>query len=286
MTKMDIAIAFFQASSEDKEALNVTKSILENLQSSYPNEWMPEYYLAYIDSRDNPQSAEQKFQDLLARVDTSAELYVQVGFYYYEQNKFQPAVSVFKTGAGKFPQDFRLNYLSGNSFYRLGDNRMAMPYLEKALEISPSDLNVISNLGLVYDDLKMNDACDRLYEQAFKYHPENILLLNNYAYHLAERGEKLKEALEMSKKTIEKEPNNSSYLDTYGWILYKLKDYKNAAIYIEKAVRQGPNATLYDHLGDIYEGMGENVKALKNWNLALQLEPDNETIKKKVDKYK
>jgi tetratricopeptide (TPR) repeat protein len=90
----------------------------------------------------------------------------------------------------------------------------------------------------------------------------------------------------MSKKTIEKEPNNSSYLDTYGWILFKMKDYKNAAVYIEKAVRLGENATLYDHLGDIYEAMGENVRALKNWNAALQLQPDNESIKRKIEKYK
>ena len=286
MTKMDVAIAFMQAASDDKEALGVSRSILQNLQTSYPDEWMPEYYLAYLDSRDNPQASEQKFQELLSRVDTSAELYVQVGFYYYEQNKFKPAAEIFKAGALKFSQEFRLNYLAGNSYYRLGDNRSALPYLEKALEISPSDLNVLSNLGLVYDDLKMNEECNRLYEQAFKYHPENILLLNNYAYHLAENNEKLKEALEMSKKTIEKEPDNASYLDTYGWILYKLKDYKNAAIYIEKAVRMGKNETLLDHLGDIYEGMGEIPKALKNWNEALKMNPDNESIQRKIEKYK
>jgi tetratricopeptide (TPR) repeat protein len=85
MTKMDVAIAFMQASVEDKEALNVSRNILQNLQTAYPREWMPEYYLIYMDSRDNPGSAEQKFRDLLSRVDTSAELYIQVGFYYYEQ---------------------------------------------------------------------------------------------------------------------------------------------------------------------------------------------------------
>jgi tetratricopeptide (TPR) repeat protein len=286
MTKMDVAIAFMQASVEDKEALNVSRNILQNLQTAYPREWMPEYYLIYMDSRDNPGSAEQKFRDLLSRVDTSAELYIQVGFYYYEQNKLKPASEVFRTGAEKFTEDFRLNYLTGNSYYRLGDNRAALPFLEKALQITPSDLDVLSNLGLVYDDLKMNAETDVLYETAFKYHPDNILLLNNYAYHLSERGEKLKEALEMSKKTIDKEPNNPSYLDTYGWILFKLKDYKNAAIYVDKAIKLGKNATLLDHMGDIYEGMGEVVKALKYWKEALEMEPGNETIKNKIEKLK
>lgn len=286
MTKMDVAIAFMQASSEDKEAMNVSKSILQTLQSTYPGEWMPEYYITYIDSRENPEAAESKFNDLLSRVDTSAELYVQVGFYYYEQRKFQKAADIFSKGAQKFPDEFRLYYLTGNSYYSLGRNREALPYLEKALELSPSDLNTLSNLGLVYDDLKMYPETDRLYEQAFKFFPDNILLLNNYAYHLSERGEKLTEAKEMSKKTIEKEPNNSSYLDTYGWILFKMKDYKNAAVYIEKAIKINKNETLLDHLGDVYEAMDEVVKALKYWNEALQINPDNESIKNKVNKYK
>lgn len=286
MTKMDVAVAFMQASAEDKEALSVSKSILETLLSAYPGEWMPEYYLAYINAKDNPEESERKFNDLLSKVDTSAELYVQVGFYYYEQRKFKQAVNVFKSGVSKFPEDFRLNYLTGNSYYSLGQNRDALPYLEKALGIAPSDLNTLSNLGLVYDDLGMDAECDRLYEQAFKHHPDNILLLNNYAYHLAERGQKLKEAKEMSKRTIDKEPNNASYLDTYGWILFKLKEYKEAAYYIEKAIKAGKNETLLDHLGDIYEAMGEIVKALKAWNEALQLNPDNESIKNKVNKYK
>lgn len=285
MSKMNIAIAFFQASSEDKEALNVSKSILETMKETYPQHWMPVFYLAYINSREDKENSERIFTDLLQKHDTSAELYVQIGFYYYEQNKLQQAIEIFSKGADRFGGDFRLNYLTGNTYYRTGRNREALPYLEKALEISPSDLNVLSNLGLVYDDLKMYEECDRLYEQALRYHPENNLLLNNYAYHLAERGERLKEAEEMSRKTIEREPENASYLDTYGWILYKLKDYKNALKYIEKAVKLSRNETLLDHLGDVYEALGEIVKALKAWKEALQLDSENESIKNKIKKY-
>ncbi|GEM_PF-569410 len=286
MTKMDVAIAFMQASAEDKEALGVSRNILQNLETAYPDQWMPKYYLIYMDAMDNPQDADERFSNLLSATDTSAELYVQVGFYYYEKNNFKRSVDVFKSGADKFPGDFRLNYLLGNSYYRMGDNRSALAPLEKALELNPSDINTLSNLGLVYDDLKMNAECSRLYEQAFKYHPDNILLLNNYAYHLSEIDENLTEAKEMSKKTLEKEPNNASYLDTYGWILFKLKDYKNAVIYIEKAIKLGKNETLYDHLGDVYEAMGEVVKALKAWNEALNMNPENEAVKQKVNKYK
>lgn len=285
--KISIALSFLDASVEDKEALNVSKSILQNLQTAYPGEWMPEFYLAVIDIRENRRDeGERKINKLLSAVDTSVELYAQAGFYYYEQNEFNEAANIFRDGAMAFPEDFRMNYLAGNTYYRLGKNKEALPFMEKAVKITPSDINALSNLGLIYDNLKMYPETDRLYEEAFKYHPDNILLLNNYAYNLAERGEKLLQALEMSKKTILKEPENSSYLDTYGWILYKLKDYKNAVIYIEKAIKAGKNATLLDHLGDIYQAMDEIVKALKAWNEALKLEPENQDIKYKVEKYK
>lgn len=284
-TKIDVAAAFIQVSNEDKEALSVAVNILNTLKADYPNEWMPDFYLTYIEAQTNPKEAENKFNYLLSKNDSSAELYIQIGFYYYENNDLNKALQIFKEGADKFSDEFRLQYLTGNTFYRLGDNKSALPYLENAKKLNPSDIGTLSNLGLVYDDLGMNKECSELYEEAFKYHPDNILLMNNYAYHLAETEQDLLKAKEMSKKTIDKEPNNASYLDTYGWILFKLKDYKNAAYYIEKAVKIQKNATLLDHLGDVYEAMGEIVKALKAWKDALQLEPSNENIYKKIKKY-
>jgi tetratricopeptide (TPR) repeat protein len=287
-TKMNVALSFFDAAQGDSEALGVAKSILENVAASYPGEWMPEYYLALIDSRQNNRNIpEEKINEILAEAaDTSAEAYIQVGFYYYEQNKLDYASILFRKGASLFGKDFRLNFLSGNTLYRLGKEKESLPYLEKALELSPQDLNTLSTLGIIYDNQNMDSECEKLYEQAFKYYPDNVLLLNNYAYHLAERGIKLKEAEQMSKKTIEKEPENASYLDTYGWICFKLKDYSNAEKYIKKAVSLGSNAVLLEHLGDVYEAMEEIPKALKAWKQALELDPDNKDIIYKIEKYK
>ena len=90
----------------------------------------------------------------------------------------------------------------------------------------------------------------------------------------------------MSKKTIDSQPDNSSYLDTYGWIFFKMKDYKNALKYIQKAVDLGKNATLLQHLGDVYEGMGEIVKALKAWKEGLDMTPDDKDLIYRIEKYK
>lgn len=286
-TKLGVALAFFDASQQDSTALPVARSILETLQQSYPHQWMPEYYLALLDSKSDISAvSEQKMKDILARADTSLEAHVQVGFFYYERNQLNDALVIFQNGVEKFPADFRLNYLTGNTYYRLGKLKESLPYLEKALQINPQDINSLSTLGIVYDDLLMDNECDKLYESAFKYYPDNVLLLNNYAYHLAQRGIKLDKALELSRKTVEAEPQNSSYLDTYGWIFYKLKDYKNAKKYIEKAVEIGANAVLYEHLGDIYIGLDDVPKAIKYYRQGLELDPENSDLKYKIEKYK
>jgi tetratricopeptide (TPR) repeat protein len=287
-TKMNVALSFFDAAQDDSEALGVAKSILENMQSSYPEQWMPVYYLALIDSRQaNSPIPEEKINFIMKQAaDTSAEAYIEVGFYYLQRNKLDEALRYFAKGTDLFSEDFRLNFLAGNTLYQQGKESDCLSYLEKALELNPSDINTLSTLGIVYDDLNMDTKCDLLYDQAFKFYPDNILLLNNYAYHLAERGIRLLEAKEMSKKTIDQEPENSSYLDTYGWICFKLKDYKNAEKYIKQAIKLGSNAVLMQHLGDIYEAQDEIPKALKTWNKALELDPNNKDVIYKIEKYK
>lgn len=286
--KMTIALAFFDASSQDSSALPVVKSILQNIRKSYPNDWLTDYYLAMIDIRENNFGiAEEKFKKIIVQADTSIEAHVLIGFTYYELRKFDEAIKVFSSGAEKFPDEFRLQYLTGDSYYRMGKQKEALLFLEKAKKINPKDLNVLSTLGLLYDNLNMNVECDRHYTEALQYYPDNILLLNNYAYHLSEIGKDLEKAQVMSKKTIDAEPNSSSYLDTYGWILFKMKDYKNAAKYIEKAVSINSNsAVLLFHLGDIYEAMGEIVRALKYWKLSLEKDPNNKDVIYKIEKYK
>jgi tetratricopeptide (TPR) repeat protein len=285
-TKMSVAMAFYQVGMQDTAMIITARSVMENLKNEYPGHWMPEFYLALMDMVSSKQQPDDNFfNSILAKADTSAEAYVQIGFIYLDQNNFNKALNVFEPGAKKFTEDFRLNYLTGLTYYRLGQNRESLPYLEKALYIEPRDLNVLSTLGIVYDNLQMDAECEKVYEQAIQYYPDNILLLNNYAYHLSERSKKLKEALEMSKRTIEMEPDNSSYLDTYGWILFKMGDFKNAVVYIERAVKLGANAELLLHLGEVYEAMDDIPKAVKYWRQGAEMDPTRQDLKDKLLKY-
>jgi len=93
----------------------------------------------------------------------------------------------------------------------------------------------------------------------------------------------------MAREAVEKKPDNSSYLDTIGWVYFKLGEYKEAKKYIEKAVELrdaiGENgATLNEHLGDVYFRLHEKEKAIEYWKRALQMNPKNETLKEKINR--
>ena len=79
------------------------------------------------------------------------------------------------------------------------------------------------------------------------------MVLNNYSYYLAERGAKLKKAKEWSEETIRNNPENATFLDTYAWVLFKLKEYEEAEKYILIAMEKGGanDPEVNEHAGDI-----------------------------------
>jgi len=130
---------------------------------------------------------------------------------------------------------------------------------------------------------KQYETCDSAYTQALELEPANVNALNNYAYFLSLRKIKLNEAEEMSKKCVQEEPNNASYLDTYGWILFVQKKYADALTYIQRAHHADPeNAEVNEHLGDVLYFNNEIDRAILHWNKAKQLGSNSKILDKKI----
>lgn len=143
-------------------------------------------------------------------------------------------------------------------------------------------------LGDTYHQLKDFVKSDSAYEEALRYNPDNVYVLNNYSYYLAVRGIQLERAERLSQKAISIEPNNATYLDTYAWVLYKLKRYDESLFWIEKtlAVGENPGATLYDHAGDILFRLNRVEEAVGMWQKALEQDASLDEIKLKIERRK
>jgi tetratricopeptide (TPR) repeat protein len=133
-------------------------------------------------------------------------------------------------------------------------------------------IEFFSLLAECYGKIGKLDMSDDYYMRSLKLDSLNVVVLNNYSYSLAVRGDNISKAISMSKYTIEKEPYNSTYLDTYAWIMYQNNNLSEAEKYIRKAIQYGggANAEILSHYGDILAKKGKIKDAVAAWNEALK----------------
>lgn len=135
-----------------------------------------------------------------------------------------------------------------------------------------------------YNSLKEFDESDKYFEKALKLDPMDPLVLNNYSYYLSLRKVNLEKAESMSKLSNDLRPGQPSYLDTYGWILYEMKNYVGAKEWLQKAIDNGgsDNGTILEHMGDALYKLGETDKAVEFWNRAKAAGDASELIDQKI----
>ena len=176
-------------------------------------------------------------------------------------------------------------------YFWMGQNDESLAVLSDGLKKVKTnrDRALLYNLrGDYYHTLGEKQKMYADYDSTLIYDPDNINVLNNYAYYLSVDGKDLKKALAMSARTLEAEPLNSTYLDTYAWILFKMKKYKEALGYMEKALRylDRDNPEIYEHYGDVLYMCGEKEKALENWHRAVQFNGISPTLEQKIRQQK
>ena len=177
------------------------------------------------------------------------------------------------------PEALEFYYYWGVAHYQKEQKTEAMEVFKKGVHhiSSDSDKNLASDLysmlGDLYHTLKMDAEAYAAYDSALVYKPDNIGALNNYAYYLSLERKNLDKAEEMSYRTVKAEPTNSTYLDTYAWILFEKGKYVEARIYIDQAMQNGgsQSSVVVEHCGDIYYQNGEREKAVEYWIQAEKL---------------
>jgi tetratricopeptide (TPR) repeat protein len=168
----------------------------------------------------------------------------------------------------------------------------AVEMARKALALVPADSTEEANNALIMlssaqertGDLK---AAEDTLRQVLAKDPNNATALNNLGYFLADHGERLEEALSMIQRAVRAEPSNASYLDSYGWAYYKLGKLKEAERYLSDAARRNPaSPTIQEHMGDLFQRLGQRDKAQVYWRKALSLAveaADTSRIKAKLN---
>ena len=145
----------------------------------------------------------------------------------------------------------------------LDNNEDAITYLEKGRRYTSDKLqmaNFDAFLGDLYHQQGDEEKAFDAYDRTLRNDPDNVLVLNNYAYYLAVKNQDLDKALEMSTKAIAAEPDNPVYLDTHAWVLYMKGNYKEAEKHMKKALKllKEPDETYTKHYEAIMNKLGKN----------------------------
>jgi len=141
-------------------------------------------------------------------------------------------------------------------------------------------------LGVYFYEIERFDDAERELRAAFRLNPRHARALNFLGYSLAERKLKLEEALEMVERALEVDEWNGAYLDSLGWVYYQLGRYEAAREPLQRAARELPrDATVLEHLGDLWVELGRPEDALIAWGGALESEPaDPDGLRTKIDR--
>ncbi|MDY0343135.1 MAG: tetratricopeptide repeat protein [Lentimicrobium sp.] len=179
-------------------------------------------------------------------------------------------------------------FFNGWSMMELKQYDSSIASLNKGVKLvasnHPIKVDFYSLLGSVYYSAGQTDASYEAYAEALRLQPDNVGVLNNYAYNLALESRELEKANTMAGKAVELEPENEYYLDTYAWVLYKQKNYTKSLIYIEKAITASAEVsdTVWEHYGDILFQLNRTEDALVAWKNAAKAGEGSSFLKQKI----
>ncbi|HEX7624611.1 MAG TPA: tetratricopeptide repeat protein, partial [Anaeromyxobacteraceae bacterium] len=160
---------------------------------------------------------------------------------------------------------------------RAGKPAEAVKAVKRGLSAQPGDPTLLYALGEAYDRAGQREAALAQMRAVLAVKADHAEALNFLGYALAERGEHLDEAQAFVERALRVDPQNGYYLDSLGWVLFKRGDVPRALQALERAERlAGPEATILEHLGDVYRRAARPADAAGAYRRALTA-PDPDT---------
>ena len=255
---------------------------------------IPMLYSQYLLSKNMEQEAVPVLEQVVDLDPTNKAARLMLVSAAVKKEDYKQIIKVCEPGIEATPDALELYYYLAIAYHQAEQGDSVLSVCNRALEhITPDTRKeVISDfysiMGDIYHTKKQMTEAYAAYDSSLVYNPSNIGALNNYAYYLSVERRDLDKAEEMSYKTVKAEPNNSTYLDTYAWILFEKGNYAEARIYIDNAMKNDGEKSdvIVEHCGDIYFMTGDVEGALKYWKKALEMGSESKTLKQKIEKKK
>jgi tetratricopeptide (TPR) repeat protein len=288
--KMNIVLYYYEVSENDSALTAQAYRLLEIYDKTHPeNAKVYSVYGDFLFRDKNFAGAAVKWQKVIAVDPSKYPVWDHLLICYDMLEDYISMERTAREACEYFPEQAGSHFYAGYAMYMQKKYDLCIAFLTEAFETSVSDKTLqVRALGYVAEahiKLKAYELSDSAFEKLLVLDPKNNWALNNYSYYLALRGSNLDKALSMSVKTVKSNPKSSTYLDTYGWILYQLGRYSDAKEYLEKALEYSaePDPEILQHLGDVLFQLGQFDECLRYWKLAIDAGGDITELNKRIE---
>lgn len=278
----------FLQGGEKGKAVELLQALIRENPTRHPEAY---FILANLlrEEKKYAEAAEQLERMLIVKDDVEP-VYYELAEAHNLNEKPEQALSVLDKAKGKFGDSFV------NRFYRAITYNRLKKYDKAVAELTAAEVMARATaperltpqfyfqMGAAYERNKDYAEAAKYFEKCLEMEPDFAEALNYLGYMWAERGENLERAKILIEKAVKQEPENAAFLDSMAWVLFKLNQPKPALDWMLKAMKhvEEEDATLYDHLGDIYASLKDYLKAREAWEKSLKIEVSEE-VKKKLE---
>jgi len=264
---------------------------LEALRRDAPSNPMPPYFLGVIafERRDFARAVDWFERALLLDPDHEPSN-VDLVSGLLSLGRVEAALDMAKRARGRLKPNFRLEYLRALAHGRLKQHREAVAALREAEKIAAPtpellDHRFLFQLGMELEMADQGEESEALMQEVLRREPDYAPALNHLGYTWADKGRNLEQSLAMIRRAVAAEPENAAYLDSLGWVLFRLGRFEEALPHLEKALElleDDPDPTVLDHLGDVLAALKRWPAAREAWERAMELEA-TDAIRNKLE---
>ena len=274
-----------------KENATSLEESLKILENRYPDdEEILSMRPGVYETAGESEKAVTRYEELISKIKPGFYFKERLILLYADKKEYKKLFDLTKDYSRENNLSLLAKVYYAISAMELKEYEVAENELNKAMvlagNIDELKVQVLSLMGDLKHRMKDYDSSYGYFEEALKITPNDPLILNNYAYFLAEGGRDLKKALKMAEKVMTTEGDNSTYIDTYAWVLFKLGRYRDAykamSTIFEKQEERDPE--LMEHMGYIMHALGKCGEAVVYWEDAMKLDSTKTYLKEEIAK--
>ncbi len=277
--------AIYLRGSDHKRAVEQLQAILRD----DPTNPQAYYYLGRLALEDKkPAEAADDFSKAVLLDPDFESGYYFLAMAQLDADKPNQALATLDKARQRFSPSFAMEFYTGLAYSRQKAYAEALRHfitaevIAKATDPKQLDEGFYFEVGATCERKGDYAEAEQYFQKSLKLAPDFADALNYLGYMWADHGEKLDQARVLIEKAVKEEPKNAAYLDSLAWVLFKLNQPQQALPYAlqANALSELPDATVCEHLGDIYAALQQMDKARAAWRKSLSLEPNDEVRKK------